>query len=436
MTAPGLIVAAPRSGAGKTTVTLALLAAWRRRGLAVQAAKAGPDYIDPRFHEAATGRPSFNLDSWAMPPALLDRLVGEAAAKADLLAIEGAMGLFDGIPSGPRRTGATADLAARFGLPVLLVIDVAGQSQSAAAGLRGFAAHDPEVRIGGVVLNRLGSDRHRRLVAEAIAPLDIPVLGAIPRDATLVLPERHLGLVQAGEHGDLALRLEQLADLAEHHLDLDAIRGLAASPRVTDFQCALLPPPGQRIALAHDQAFSFVYPHVLAGWRQAGADIVMFSPLADEPPPEDCDSCWLPGGYPELHGGRLAAAVTFRASLARFAATRPVHGECGGYMVLGESLEDAEGVIHRMAGLLGHATSFAQRKLHLGYRQAQLLADGPLGQQGARLRGHEFHYAALTATGNDMPLAELTDGEGNALGPSGGRRGNVTGTFFHAVAIG
>jgi cobyrinic acid a,c-diamide synthase len=436
MTAPGLIVAAPRSGAGKTTVTLALLAALRRRGLAVQAAKVGPDYIDPRFHEAATGRPSFNLDSWAMPPALLDRLVSDGAAQADLLVIEGAMGLFDGIPAGPRRTGATADLAARFGLPVLLVVDVAGQSQSAAAVLRGFAAHDPEVRIGGVVLNKVGSDRHVRLVAEAIAPLDIPILGAIRRDQTLALPERHLGLVQAREHGDLAARLEQLADMAEHHLDLDGMVRLAAPPRLSDAQCVVLPPPGQRIALAQDAAFSFVYPHVLAGWRQAGAEILAFSPLADETPPEACDTCWLPGGYPELHAGRLAAASNFLSGLARFAATRPVHGECGGYMTLGESLEDADGVTHRMAGLLSHATSFAKRKLHLGYRQARLLADGPLGARGAQLRGHEFHYAALTKAGNDAPLVELIDGEGKPLGPDGGRRGQVTGTFFHAVALG
>ena len=311
MTAPGLIVAAPRSGAGKTTVTLALLAALRRRGLAVQAAKVGPDYIDPRFHEAATGRPSVNLDSWAMPPALLDTLVREATAQADLLVIEGAMGLFDGIPAGPRRTGASADLAARFDLPVLLVIDVAGQSQSAAAVLRGFAAHDREVEIGGVVLNRAGSERHVRLVTEALAPLNIPVLGAIPRDQTLALPERHLGLVQASEHGDLAVRLAQLADLAERHLDLDGVVRLAATPRLSAAECAVLPPPGQRIALAQDAAFSFVYPHVLAGWRQAGAELVPFSPLADEAPPESCDSCWLPGGYPELHAGRLAAARDF-----------------------------------------------------------------------------------------------------------------------------
>lgn len=436
MSAPGLIVAAPRSGAGKTTVTLALLAALKRRGLKVQGAKVGPDYIDPRFHEAATGRQSFNLDSWAMPPSLIDALLREGGASADLLVIEGVMGLFDGIPSAPLRSGATADLAARLGLPVLLVIDVSGQSQSAAAVVRGFAAHDAQVRIGGVVLNRVGSERHRMFVAEAIAGLGMPLLGALPRDAGLALPERHLGLVQANEHGDLSARLEHLADMAERHLDLDGIVKLAAPPRLSSAQpAAVLRLPGQRIALAQDEAFSFVYPHVLGGWRRAGAEIVSFSPLADEAPPEDCDSCWLPGGYPELHAARLAAAERFREGLTQFAATRPVHGECGGYMVLGMSLEDADGKTHRMAGLLSHATSFAHRRLHLGYREARLLADSPLGMAGARLRGHEFHYAVTIHPGNDEPLVELADGQGNLLGTSGGRRGQVTGTFFHAIAM-
>ncbi|HXG78834.1 MAG TPA: cobyrinate a,c-diamide synthase [Methyloceanibacter sp.] len=435
MTAPGLIIAASRSGGGKTTVTLALLAALVRRGLRIQAAKVGPDYIDPRFHEAATGRQSFNLDSWAMPPSLIDALVGGASAGADLLVIEGAMGLFDGIPAKPRRTGATADIAARLSLPVLLVIDVAGQSQSAAALLRGFASHDPEVRIGGVVLNKLGSERHQRLIAGAVEALGIPILGAIPRDAGLALPERHLGLVQAREHGGLAARLAQLAAMAEQHLDLDGIVKRARPPRLSPAQAeAPLSPPGMRIALAQDEAFSFVYAHVLEGWRRAGAEILPFSPLANEPPPRSCDCCWLPGGYPELHAGRIAAAERFRAGLAHFAETRPVHGECGGYMVLGESLEDADGVTHRMTGLLGHATSFAKRKLHLGYREARLLSSSPLGKQGSRLRGHEFHYAALTDPGKDEPLMELADGEGRPLGPSGGRRGTVTGSFFHAVA--
>ena len=435
MTARGLIVAAPRSGAGKTTVTLGLLAALKRRGLAVQAAKAGPDYIDPAFHQAATGRKSVNLDSWAMRPSLLDALVVEAASRADMLVIEGVMGLFDGIDAAAGRTGSTADLAARFVLPVLLVIDVSGQSQSAAALLRGFVTHDPEVKIGGVVLNRVGSERHRKFVADAIAASGIPVLGSVPRDEMIALPERHLGLVQAGEHGDLAERLDRLAAIAETHLDLDRILRLAVPPHLAEAkQATALPPPGSRIALAQDAAFTFVYPHVLDGWRRAGAEIVAFSPLAEEPPPKDCDSCWLPGGYPELHAGRLAGAHKFRDGLARFAATRPVHGECGGYMVLGEVLEDADGISHPMAGLLGHATSFARRKLHLGYREATLLADSPIGRAGSRLRGHEFHYAALVATCNDEPLVELADGQGQRLGTSGSWRGHVTGTFFHAIA--
>jgi cobyrinic acid a,c-diamide synthase len=435
MTASGLIVAAPRSGAGKTTVTLALLAALRRRGIAVQAAKVGPDYIDPAFHAAATGRPSATLDSWAMPPALLDGLMGEAASRAEMLVVEGVMGLFDGIEAPRGRSGATADIAARFGLPVLLVIDVAGQSQSAAALVRGFAMHDPEVQIGGVVLNRVGSERHKRLVSDPISAIGIPILGAITRDATLSFPERHLGLVQANEHGDLDARLARLADLAERHLDLDGIIKLAAPPRVAPSQgTAAIRPPGVRIALAQDDAFTFVYPHLIEGWRGAGAEIVPFAPLADEPPDESCDFCWLPGGYPELHAGRLAAARKFHEGLRCFAATRKVHGECGGYMVLGESLEDADGVSHAMTGLLGHATSFAQKKLHLGYREARLLADSPLGPDGSLVRGHEFHYASLTATGNDAPLAEMADGRGKPLGTTGGRRGNVSGTFFHAIA--
>jgi cobyrinic acid a,c-diamide synthase len=435
VTARGLIVAAPRSGSGKTTITLGLLAALRRRGVAVRAAKAGPDYIDSAFHAAATGTPSVNLDSWAMAPALLDALAREAAAAAEIFVIEGVMGLFDGIAGAPGRSGATADLAARFGLPVLVVLDVSGQSQTAAAVVRGIAAYDPAVHVAGVVLNRIGSERHRGLVADAMAAAGMAVFGAVPRDATLAMPERHLGLVQAGEHADLAARLDRLADMAKRHLDLDAILAAAAPLELAcTASMPALPPPGQRVALALDQAFSFVYPHVVDGWRRSGAEIVAFSPLADEPPPADCDSCWLPGGYPELHAGALANARRFRDALTGFAATRPVHGECGGYMVLGVGLEAADGTRHAMTGLLGHATSFAARKLHLGYRAARLVAAGPLGPAGASIRGHEFHYASLAAPGDDEPLADLIDGQGHALGPAGGRRGRVTGAFFHAIA--
>jgi cobyrinic acid a,c-diamide synthase len=291
------------------------------------------------------------------------------------------------------------------------------------------------VRIAGVVLNRVGSERHRALVENAIDAVGIPVLGAVPRDAALAMPERHLGLVQAQEHGDLTARLDRLAETAQRHLDLDRIVAAAApltvaaaSPR------AALPPAGQRIAVAADAAFTFFYPHLRDGWRCAGAEIVAFSPLADEPPPHDCDACWLPGGYPELHAGVLANARRFLEGMRRFAATRPVHGECGGYMVLGEGLEDAQGVRHAMVGLLGHATSFAARKLHLGYREARLLTDGALGRAGGMIRGHEFHYATLVSSGADEMLLDLTDAQGQPVARTGGRRGHVSGTFFHAIA--
>ena len=439
MTARGIIIAAPHSGAGKTTVTLALLAALARRGVRLRAAKAGPDYIDPAFHAAATGAPSVNLDSWAMPRPLLDALAAQIAAEAEIAVIEGVMGLFDGAPGLTGQIGATAHLAAHFALPVLLVLDVSRQGQSAAAVVRGFAAHDPAVRIGGVILNRVASERHRTLVADAIAALGMPILGSVPREAALALPERHLGLVQAREIASLTALLDRLAAMAERHLDLDAIVACAAPFAIAarkDHAQRLpgVPPPGQRIALAHDQAFSFVYPHVVAAWRSSGAEIIAFSPLADEPPPECADSCWLPGGYPELHAGALAGAQRFAVGLRRLAETRPIHGECGGYMVLGQSLEDAAGRHHQMTGLLGHATSFARRKLHLGYRTARLLSDGTLGAKGTLVRGHEFHYASLQSAGEDEPFAELADGEGRELGVAGGRRGRVTGTFFHAIA--
>jgi cobyrinic acid a,c-diamide synthase len=439
VTARGLIIAAPHSGAGKTTVTVALLAALRRRGVAVRAAKAGPDYIDPAFHAAATGAPSVNLDSWAMPEALLDAVAANAAGSADLLVIEGVMGLFDGAGGSAGRRGATADLAAHFAVPVVLVVDVARQAQSAAAVVRGFAAHDAAVRIAGVILNNVAGERHRELVAPAIAALDIPVFGAVPRGTDLALPERHLGLVQAIEHPDLSALIDRLAAAAERHLDVDAIMAAAVPMPIAPITAvstgaAALPPPGQRIALAHDRAFSFIYPHLLSAWRRAGAEILTFSPLADQAPPVHADCCWLTGGYPELHAGTLAAARGFADGLCRFAATRPVHGECGGYMVLGEGLEDADGHRHAMTGLLGHATSFAARKLHLGYRTARLRADTMLGRRDAVLRGHEFHYATLISEGDDEAFAELADAEGRALGPAGGRRGRVTGAFFHAIA--
>jgi len=430
--APGLIVSAPASGAGKTMVTLGLLAAFRGRGLAVQPFKNGPDYIDPAFHAAAAGRPSFNLDSWAMNEA---RMAGLAAVAqdADLVLAEGSMGLFDGVAvAGEAGNGASAEIAARAGWPVVLVLDVSGQAQSAAAVALGFARMAPDVRLAGVILNKVASPRHEALTRNGMAQVGIEVLGALPRRTDLTLPERHLGLVQAGEHAGLDATLAALGGFVSEHVDLDRLRALA-SGGFAPGEALPVPPPGQRVALAWDAAFSFVYPHLLAGWRAAGAEILPFSPLADEAPDNSADACWLPGGYPELHAGKLAAAEQFRLGLQHFAQTRPVHGECGGYMAMGQMLIDAQGVEHRMAGLLGLETSFAKRRMHLGYRLAELQAPIPGYDAGARLRGHEFHYATILAQ-PDAPLAHVVDANGAAVPETGSRRGHATGSFFHMIA--
>lgn len=432
---PGLLIAAPRSGSGKTTLSLGLLRALRQRGLRIMGAKCGPDYIDPAFHTAATGRPGLNLDSWAMAPALLQSLTTAVAEDADLILCEGLMGLFDGVPAEPGRSGSSADIAAAFGWPILLILDVSGQSQSAAATALGCASFDPRLHIAGVVLNRIGSLRHQMLATEAIERIGLPVLGALRRAPEIALPERHLGLVQAAETAELELMLDRLASFIETQVDLDHLLALAAPTRFELADAApAVKPPGQRIAIARDEAFSFLYPHLLQGWRATGAELSFFSPLADEAPPSDCDFCWLPGGYPELHAGRIAAATRFLEGTRSFAASRPVHGECGGYMVLGSGLVDAEGNRHAMAGLLGLTTSFEKRRLTLGYREAELLADTRLGGRGALLRGHEFHYATIVEKGEDEPLAILSDAYGSTQSLAGSVRGHVSGSFFHVIA--
>lgn len=431
----GFLIASVRSGAGKTTLSLGLMTALARRGLKVAPAKCGPDYIDPAFHAAAAGRLGVNLDSWAMTPAQVMGLAARQAEDADLLVAEGLMGLFDGVGHEPGRTGSSADIAAALGLKVLLLLDVTGQSTSAAAVALGAKLLDSRLTIVGVVLNRVGSERHRRLCSEAVEALGLPVLGALPRETTVELPERHLGLVQAEETDDLHRRLGSLADFVERHVDIDRlleICGEVAPAKATT--AAPLPPPGQRIALARDAGFSFVYPHHLAAWRAAGAEVLPFSPLANEPPDPTADVCWLPGGYPELHAGAIVAAERFLAGLRAFAADKPVHGECGGYMVLGSGLVDAGGNRHAMAGLLGLETSYEKRRLHLGYRRAKLLGGGPLGPAGSVLSGHEFHYASILTTGDDEPLADVADAHGGAPAPDGSRRGLVSGSFFHVIA--
>ncbi len=432
---PGLIIGAPRSGSGKTTVTLGLLRALKRRGHSVQPFKCGPDYIDPAFHVAAAGRESFNVDSWAMRWPRVAGLLSRASNGADIVIVEGLMGFYDGVVQpGYWGNGASSDLAAATGWPAILVLDVSGQSQTAAAVARGFMNFRDRVEIAGVILNRVGSARHTRFVSEALTAVGLPVVGALPREANLVLPERHLGLVQAEETAELESRLETLADFIDANVDMARIVELAKPGSVNSGPSVTIRPPGQRIALARDAAFSFVYPHLLAAWREAGAEIIPFSPLADEVPDATADVIWMPGGYPELHAGRLAAADRFKSAMRKFAETRPVHGECGGYMTLGTGLVDASGVRHEMIGLLGLETSFAKRKLNLGYRKAEIVEPSVLGNPGDQLTGHEFHYASVISS-PDAPLFHLRDSDGNILAQRGSRRGLTTGSFLHVVDV-
>jgi cobyrinic acid a,c-diamide synthase len=428
MSARAFLVAAARSGSGKTVVTTGLQRAFARRGLRVAGAKSGPDYIDPAFHAAACGRPSINLDGHAMPPEMIRGLAARAAEGADLLVAEGAMGLYDGAAGD--RPGASADVARALGWPVLLVLDADAAAQTLAAMALGLARFPGAPAILGVIVNRVASARHGRMIAAGFARINMPLLGLLPRDAGLALPSRHLGLVQAAETDGLEQRIAAMADAVEAHCDLDAILA-AAAPVASAPPPVPLPPPGQRIAVARDAAFGFLYPHLLDGWRRAGAEIAFFSPLADEPPPGDADVCWLPGGYPELHAGRLAANHAFLDGLRGFAG--PIHGECGGYMVLGRGLEDKEGRRHAMADLLPVETSFATRRLHLGYRRLTWRADMPFARAGSQNIGHEYHHATLAGPEGD-PIADALDAEGRPLSPMGSRAGRVTGSFFHLVA--
>jgi cobyrinic acid a,c-diamide synthase len=431
-----VIIGAPASGSGKTLVTAGLLRHLRGRGVNVAAAKVGPDFIDPTFHAAASGKPCLNLDVWAMRTATLAGLVAELEGASDLILCEGVMGLFDGTGA-QGEAGSTAELAHLTGWPVVLVVDAHGQAASVAALLRGFATHQPTVPLAGVIFNRVSSARHRTLLEAAVSRHlpNLVCLGALPSDLALILPSRHLGLVPAGEAEDTERVIDRTAELIGANLDVDRLLRLARSSTLYDAPPTRgIPPLGRRIAVARDDAFRFAYPTLIEGWRREGAELEFFSPLSNQPPDTSADAVYLPGGYPELWAGRLAAAEAFVTGLRRAAAHgKPVYGECGGYMVLGEYLIDAEGRRQRMAGLLPLATSFADRRLHLGYRCATLRNSGPLGEAGTCFRGHEFHYATVVQDGVAERLMTATDAAGTDFGASGLRRGSVFGSFIHLI---
>ncbi|MGV8936878.1 MAG: cobyrinate a,c-diamide synthase [Allorhizobium sp.] len=428
----GLMIAAPSSGSGKTTVTLGLLRALKNKGYAIAPGKAGPDYIDPAFHAAASGEACLNFDPWGMRPDLLLANAALHMSGGKQLVIEAMMGLYDGAADG---RGSAADLASILGLSVVLVVDCARASHSVAALVSGFANFRVDTRIVGVILNRVGSARHEVMLRSALAAIRMPVLAAIRADSTLNLPQRHLGLVQAGEHAELEAFIERAAVAVAAECDLDGLMRTARHipDRSSHANIARLAPLGQKIAVARDIAFAFSYEHMLLGWRRRGAEISFFSPLADEAPAADADAVYLPGGYPELHAGTLSSAENFRAGvLAAAAGGAKIFGECGGYMVLGDGLIDGDGRTHRMLGLLPLTTSYATRRRHLGYRRVR-----PIGTSffSVPMSAHEYHYATIVSEGEGDRLFSAEDALGDPLGDVGLRRGPVAGSFIHLIDI-
>lgn len=419
---PALLIAAPASGQGKTTITAALARLHARQGRNVRVFKCGPDFLDPHWHQLATGAPVHQLDLWMNGEQDCAQRLHAAAQEADLLLIEGVMGLFDG-PRGAR--GSTADLAAMLGLPVIFTLDCRHQAQSAAALVHGFASYRKDLDVAGVILNRTASERHELLLREALGDR---VLMALRNDDALAWPSRHLGLVQAQENKELDHFIEAAALRVRHGAALGRILDLAR-PLGTAGATPLLLPLAASIAVARDDAFSFAYSHLLDGWQRQGVALTLFSPLADEPPDPTAAAVYLPGGYPELHAGRIAANQRFLTGLRNHAGT--IYGECGGYMVLGETLIDSEGMGHAMAGLLPLATSFEKRKLHLGYRQLEPLTGGPWN---GKLMAHEFHYSTLVSEGHADRLFGARDAAGTPLENMGLRRGKVMGSYAHVIA--
>nr|WP_321444768.1 cobyrinate a,c-diamide synthase [uncultured Cohaesibacter sp.] len=430
---PGLILAASSSNSGKTTLSLGLQRLFMRKGLKVAPAKTGPDYIDPAFHAVASGHPSINLDPWAMAPDALRARSQKQASGFDMLFVEGVMGLFDGAANGQ---GSTATLASILKLPVILVLDVKGQAQTAAAIANGIKLHDPDVIIGGVILNRVGSEIHESMLRESFAKVDIPVVGAVRVSEDLSLPSRHLGLVQASEHHELSDKIDRIADHVGQYVDLDQMLAIAQS-RVAASQSARsdhthqLAPLGRHIAIAKDAAFTFIYPHLTSEWQEQGAEISYFSPLKDETPSPDADAIYLPGGYPELYLEQLAVAQNFKASMQTAAdAGILIFGECGGYMVLGRAITSKEGVAYPMLDLLPISTSFNKPKLKLGYRKLSHQSDLPWPEV---LNAHEFHFSQITWMGEAESLFDAKAATGRDVGPMGQKVGSVFGSFAHII---
>lgn len=428
---PSFLIAAPSSGSGKTVVTLALLRAFRNRGRAVTSFKVGPDYIDPAFHTLASGHDCLNMDLWAMQETTVSGNLQHLSSTSDLIIGEGVMGLFDGSKSDQ---GSTADVARLLDVPVILVVDAKGQSNSVGALIHGFNSFQPDLKISGVIFNSVGSENHQVMLRSAAETVGIPVIGCIPRSDALQIPSRHLGLKQAMENKEIDAFIENASKIIEASLDLDLLETIAKP-----VQSVTGKPTGnwfdaQHICIAKDKAFSFIYPHLLNKWHEEGHTISFFSPLFNAAPSKDADLIYLPGGYPELHLEKLAHNKNFKSGM-RTAANKgtKIYGECGGYMTLGNSIRDKKGRGHYMLGLLPLKTSFAEPKLHLGYRDVTLNADTALGRKGTKFRAHEFHYCTELEPKSGSELFMATDSTGKDLGGYGSICKNNFGSYIHLI---
>ncbi len=431
---PRLVIAGTHSGVGKTTATLAIMAALREQGRRVQPFKAGPDFIDPSHHQEASGRSSRNLDGWMLRTDVNRSIFAHAAADADISIIEGMMGLFDG-SSPVHDVGSTAELAKQLSAPVLLVVDGSAMARSAAAMVAGYARFDPALRVAGVLFNRVTSDGHYQMLKAAVEQeADVTSVGYLRPDPAMAIPDRYLGLVMAMEQGGGQL-YRRLAKAALQTVDLDRIEGLAHACRalpetvypsvITDRDRMV------RIGVAQDQAFCFYYPDNLELLEAAGAEIVKFSPLNDHVLPA-VEMLYLGGGYPELHGAALAKNVAIRATIKRFADQGGmIYAECGGLMYLTESIRDCDGHSHDMVGIFPAEAVMKKAGLTLGYRTVECSRRCILGDIGASARGHEFHYSTLVARGPLQYACALRDAEGLSKGQDGLMKGNVLALYTH-----
>ena len=430
---PRVVIAGASSGVGKTTVTVGLCRALRARGLGVAVFKCGPDYLDPTYHQRAAGRPSHNLDGWMMGREAAAATFVRASAGADVAVIEGMMGLFDGV-SATGEVGSTAEMAKWLRAPVVLVADASGMARSIAALAGGFAAFDPEVRVAGVIANRVGGRAHVELLASALR--DPPILGGLASDAALGFPERHLGLRAADRRAVPEAIIDEWGARVAESIDLDAVLAIArAAPPIAAFDPArpLASGPARcRIGYALDDAFHFYYEDNLRRLEALGAELVPFSPIADRELPE-VNGLYLGGGYPESHAAALSANRSMRVAIARFgAAGGPVYAECGGLMYLSGALRDLDGRSHPMVGLLPGTAVMSARLEALGYVEVETRVPSLLGPAGLRFRGHQFRHSRLEG-------AEAAAGAYTIRRPSSGdaqregyRAGSVLGSYVHA----